>query len=214
MNVGLIRVLTTEDGELLKLHGDIIEKNFPLKVESRCIADQYTGIHSSETYDKAIPKILRLGKEFEQEGKDGIIISCAADPGLSDLRKQLKIPVVGAGSAAASLALGFSSKIGVLNLTEDTPESIKSILGFNLIADIQVNAANTLELMAPNGLEDTLNSSLKLQKDGVDTIILACTGMSTIKAAEKIQEATGLLAIDPVLAEGLIMWSYLQYFGR
>ena len=39
--VGLIRVLTTEDEELLQLHGKLIESYFPMfQVVSRCIPDQ------------------------------------------------------------------------------------------------------------------------------------------------------------------------------
>lgn len=48
--VGLIRVLTTADPELLQLHGRLIEQYFPLlKVESRCIPDQPDGIHDDAT---------------------------------------------------------------------------------------------------------------------------------------------------------------------
>ena len=39
--VGLIRVLTTEDEELLQLHGKLIESYFPMfQVVSRCIPEQ------------------------------------------------------------------------------------------------------------------------------------------------------------------------------
>ena len=48
--VGLIRVLTTEDQELLALHGRLLEQYFPmLEVESRCIPDQPEGIHDDAT---------------------------------------------------------------------------------------------------------------------------------------------------------------------
>lgn len=39
--VGLIRVLTTDDTQLMQMHGALIEQYFPmLQVESRCIPDQ------------------------------------------------------------------------------------------------------------------------------------------------------------------------------
>ena len=48
--VGLIRVLTTEDEELLQLHGKLIESYFPMfQVVSRCIPEQPEGIHDDET---------------------------------------------------------------------------------------------------------------------------------------------------------------------
>ena len=46
--VGLIRVLTTEDEEVLSAHGKQIMSYFPeLQVETKCIPDQYEGIHLS-----------------------------------------------------------------------------------------------------------------------------------------------------------------------
>jgi len=45
-NIGLIRVLTTNNRELLNFHGNILHDNFPFEVESNCIPDQYTGVHS------------------------------------------------------------------------------------------------------------------------------------------------------------------------
>jgi len=179
-NIGLIRVLTTNDRELLNLHGNIIlRNNFPFKVESNCIPDQYTGVHLEETYLKAVPKVLDLAVEMEKKGKDGIIISCAGDPGVEEAKRVLQIPVVGAGAAVASIALSYSAKVGVLNLTKSTPEGMKQVLGRHLIAEKTVDAKNTLELMTPKGIENIIQSSLKLKQLGVEIIALACTGMTT-----------------------------------
>ena len=47
--VGLIRVLTTEDEEVLQSHGKQIMEYFPeLEVVTKCIPDQYEGIHTPE----------------------------------------------------------------------------------------------------------------------------------------------------------------------
>jgi len=86
-NIGLIRVLITNDRELLNFHGNILHNNFPFEVESNCISDQYTGVHSKETYLKAVPKIIDLAIEMEKKGKDGIIISCAEDPGVVEAKR-------------------------------------------------------------------------------------------------------------------------------
>jgi len=210
-NIGLIRVLTTEDEEVLNAHGKILENNFPFRVESRCIPDQYTGVHSEETHRKAVPKVVKLAVDMEKKGKDGVIISCAGDPGLEEARAELQIPVVGAGAAVASIALGYSRKVGVLNLTESTPEAIKDILGKHLLAEETVEAENTLDLMKPEGMQSMLECSLKLKKAGAEVIALACTGMSTMNAAGKIREKVGIPVIDPVVAEGMIMLSLLKF---
>lgn len=209
-NIGLIRVLTTNDRELLNFHGNILHDNFPFEIESTCIPDQYTGVYSKETSLKAIPKILDLAIEMEKKGKDGIIISCAEDPGVAEAKRALQIPVVGAGAAVASIAFGYSTKIGVLNLTKSTPEGMKQILGSRLIAEKTINAKNTFELMTSKGIENIIQSSLELKKLGVEIIVLACTGMSTVNAASRIEKRVGIRVVDPVLAEGVIMWSLLK----
>ena len=62
--VGLIRVLTTGDEELLQLHGKLIESYFPMfQVVSRCIPDQPEGIHDDETFAVGVPKVVNCGRK-------------------------------------------------------------------------------------------------------------------------------------------------------
>ena len=99
--VGLIRVLTTEDEELLQLHGKLIESYFPMfQVVSRCIPDQPEGIHDDETFAVGVPKVVNLAVELWKEGCQAIIISCAGDPGVPEARQAVPIPVIGAGSVS------------------------------------------------------------------------------------------------------------------
>ena len=65
--VGLIRVLTCEDPEVLYSHQRQIMEKFPtLDVETKCIPDQPEGIHSPRLCEIAVPKI---------DGKIGEILS-------------------------------------------------------------------------------------------------------------------------------------------
>ena len=101
--VGLIRVLTTEDEELLQLHGKLIESYFPMfQVVSRCIPEQPEGIHDDETFAVGVPKVVNLAVELWKEGCQAIIISCAGDPGVPEARQAVPIPVIGAGSSTGS----------------------------------------------------------------------------------------------------------------
>ncbi|MFA4646686.1 AroM family protein [Pyrococcus kukulkanii] len=204
--VGLIRVLTIQDEELLNIHGKLIEKAFPeLKIVSRCIEEQPKGIYDEKTENEAKPKILRLAKEFEEEGVDAIIISCAADPAVEEARKLVSVPVIGAGSSASALALAYGRKVGVLNLTEETPKVIKEVLGDNLIAeDHPKGVSNTLDLMTEWGRKEAIEAAKRLKEEGVDVIVLGCTGMSTIMIAPVLEKKVGIPVIDPVIAAGAV----------
>ena len=48
--VGVIRVLTTEDETVLNRHGKLLERYYPMfQVTSRCIPEQFEGVHDEET---------------------------------------------------------------------------------------------------------------------------------------------------------------------
>ena len=206
MKIGLIRVLTLEDEKLLNLHGRLIERAFPeLKVVTRCIEDQPKGIYDDKTEEIAKPKILKLVKEFEKEGVNAIIISCAADPAVEEAREVVSVPVIGAGSAVSALALAYGTGIGVLNLTEETPKVIKRILGRNLIAeDHPEGVRNTLDLMTEWGKREVIKAAKRLKRRGAEVIVLGCTGLSTIRIAPVLEEAVGIPVLDPVIASGAV----------
>ena len=153
--VGLIRVLTTEDEELLQLHGKLIESYFPMfQVVSRCIPDQPEGIHDDETFAVGVPKVVNLAVELWKEGCQAIIISCAGDPGVPEARQAVPIPVIGAGSSTAALSLFFGSHPAVLGITEDVPSGYQRIFGDRIVDNAKGDGVeNVLDLMTDRGYE-------------------------------------------------------------
>jgi len=210
--IGLIRVVTLTDEYMLNLHGKIIEKVFPeLKVISKCIEGHPKGLYDRESVEKAKPKILRLAQEFEKQGVEAIIISCVADPAVNEARRELKIPIIGAGSAAASIALALGERIGILNLTDETPEVIRKILKDHLVKEVAPkDVKNTLDLLTDWGRKAAIEALKLLIEDKVDTIILGCTGYSTIGFAKIAKELTNIPLIDPIIAAGTITLSTLK----
>lgn len=203
-NVGLIRVVSFEDQNLLNLHGDIIERYYPsLKVESRAISNQPFGIHDNESEILAVPKIIELARKWKDI--DAIIISCAGDPAVKELKEILNIPVIGAGSSTALLSKIYGNKFGVLGITKEIPRSYKEILGKNIVGTCYVEGINsTLDLMNEDGRKKVINKALELKELGAKVIALACTGMATIGVAKELEEICKIPVIDPVIAEGLI----------
>lgn len=178
--IGVIRVLTTTDPELLQAHGRQIERHFGLATRSVCIPDQPRGIHDEETERQAVPKIVRVARELATEGADAIVVSCAADPAIAELRAELRIPVIGAGSALASVALSLVDKVGVLNLTEGAPGPVRRILGGALVGeDSPKGVRNTLDLMTDSGMNAALQAARRLVEAGAGALALACTGYAT-----------------------------------
>lgn len=210
--VGLIRVVTLDSEEKLNLHGRLIESVFSeLKVISKCIENQPRGIYDYESEEIAKPKILRLAREFAEEGVEAVIISCAADPAVEEARRFLKIPVIGAGSAVAAVSLAYGSKVGVLNLTDQTPSVIKKTLGSHMVAeDRPEGVRNTLDLMTDWGRRAAEEALKRLLKYEIDVIALACTGYSTIGFGRIARNITNTPVINPVIAAGAVTLNILK----
>ena len=132
--VGLIRVLTSDDPHFVDMHGHIIMDHFPgIQVESRCIPDQWEGIHSHDLELIAVPKIVELAKTFQD--KDMIIVSCADDPGVAEIREALPhMSVTGGGETTVALAGKYGEKIGLLGITDYAPKAYRKLPKDRLVA--------------------------------------------------------------------------------
>ena len=207
INVGLIRVITTDNKDILYAHEKKLIENFPnLNVITRCIPDQPEGIYDENTEKKAIPKIIELAIQFEKECADIVFISCAKDPALVELRQVLNIPVIGAGSSCAAFAVSISNKVGILMITQSAPKLMTNILGESLRCSIRPEKVySTLDLLTQEGKTSALKATGMLIEAGCDTVVLACTGMSTIGLADTIKNEFKVKVIDPILASGFFM---------
>lgn len=211
--VGLIRVLTVTDTGLLNSHGNLIQRVFPdLVVDSKCIPDHPKGVHDDKTFLTAIPLVVDLAMQFERRGFDAVIVSCAGDPGVEEARREVSIPVIGAGRAMGAIALSLGRRIGVMGITEEVPSNVKDVLGDHMIAYTYPEGVNnTLDLMSTGGAASAVAGGLDLKSRGADVIGLACTGLSSIAAAVTIAKATGLRVIDPVIAAGLATLAAVKF---
>ena len=203
LQVGLIRVLTTEDEVLLNNHGKTLMEKFPmLEVESRCIPDQYEGIHDVETEKKAVPKIVELAKTFRD--KDMILISCADDPGVAEVREALPgMVVTGGGETTVAVATRYGDKIGLLGIMDYAPKAYRRMIPDKLVGVLRPEGVySTLDLMTEAGRKSCLASAMELKEMGAEVIALGSTGLATIGIADEVEKVTGLPVIDPVLAQG------------
>ncbi|APB71894.1 hydantoin racemase [Paenibacillus polymyxa] len=201
--LGMIRVLTMQDKVAIDLHGRVIEQHYGLPVTSVCIPDQPKGIYDDITDREAVPKIVLAAQQLVEQGCTSIGISCAADPALEETRQVVSVPVYGAGSCAALLALTSASRVGVLTILEEAPPLIRRILGDSYIGtERPIGVQTTLDLNTPQGKEAAMAAALRLQEKGAEVIVLACTGFVTMNFAPELERTLGIRAIDPIVALG------------
>lgn len=201
--VGVIRVITQEQ-EQVEAHGRLIERLFPqVRTVSRCIPDQPEGVHDAATKRAAVPKVVALARELAAEGVDGIIVSCADDPGVAEARAVVRVPVVGAGeSMATAAAARADGPVGVIGITPDAPPAFARILGERLLANrVPEGVRDTSDLLTAEGQAAALATARRLRDEGASVIALACTGFSTVGLAPALEQAAGIPVLDPVACE-------------
>lgn len=203
--IGLIRVVSNLDDQRLHSHARAIQHLVGEEILTRAIPDQPDGVHDDETFAAAVPKIVDLGRQFAAEGARLVLISCAADPGLAELRAELNIPVIGAGSVGAALALASGGAVGVLGITPDVPAAVTDVLGGRLVADlVPAGVTSTIDLMRPESYQRALEAAEDLKRAGAESILFACTGLTTIGLAADVLARTGLPVVDAVMAAGAL----------
>jgi len=201
--IGLIRVLTTEDEQVLQAHARTIEPLVRDRIVTRAIPDQPHGIYDDASLAVAEPKIIETAQWLVQDGATAIIVSCAADPAVSALREMLPVPVIGAGSSGAAIGRSLADKVGVLGITDEVPSCITDLLGDTLVgARVPEGVHQTTDLMTPEGAQAALRAAQQLVNDGAQCILFACTGLTTVGLAGPITQTTGVPVIDAVLAAG------------
>lgn len=209
VRMGVIRVLTLTDEEQLSSHGRLVQDFIGdprLTTVSRCIEGHPEGLWNDEEVRKAVPKIVRLGQEMVRQDEVGaLLISCVADPGLAKLRRAVDVPVIGAGSAPASVAQALGKPVGGLGITDEVLAPIARVLGNQLVGwDKPESVRTTVDLQSKAGREGIAAAGKRLIAAGAEVILLACTGFSALRVAPVLEAELGVLVIDPVISGGLI----------
>ena len=135
--LAVIRVFSSADQKVLEKHAKIIEKLYGIPTRTYCIPNQPEGIANEEIAKDCVERIVEQCLRAEKDGADAVLVSCAIDPGVEAARKVCRIPVFGAGSCAAAMALTMGSRVGVLSLIAgDVPSVPRSILGDRMVAAV------------------------------------------------------------------------------
>jgi len=199
--LGLIRVMTLGEEEVRWLERQL-ERLFPgLFVTTVCLPDQPEGVHDEFTFETAEPKVMQAALSLEEHDVNAILINCAADPGLAMTRKVVKVPVFGAGSTSAFVARAMGLPVGVLGLSEDPPRAVRDVLGPLLkAAGAPRNVKTALDLPRPESRGDIIQVGLALKDLGAQTLLMTCTGMSTMAVSDELRTLLGMPVIDPLMA--------------
>jgi len=161
-------------------------------------------IETEENEKSAVPDLLRVIKEGEERGYDGIIINCFGNPGLEEARKLVKVPVIGAGEASFLKVKEMERRFSVLTTVEDAVRRVKrnarkfDVEGF--LVSVRPLGMHVLELGQRKRLRKALiiEGGKAVQDDHAEVVVLGCTGMAG--NAEWLSKKLGVPVIDSTKA--------------
>lgn len=148
-------------------------------------------------YDEAMagPDVLRLCKEAEEEGCDGIFINCFGDPAVKAARELVDIPVFGGFEPAMHLVLGLADKIAIVSVMKNVLPMIEGEVARAHLngrvccvrsIDIPVEELQQHDRLVKALIEESIDA---ITADGAQAVALGCTAM--VDVAEDVQ--AGLL---------------------
>lgn len=203
--LGIIRVLTTSDKDILFEHSRQMKERFNIQAKSACIPDQPNGVYDMESEKIAVTKIVHLAKEMaEDEDIHAVTISCASDPAIEQVRKEINLPVFGAGECGAYAASIVGNRVGVIGIKEAPPLPVKRALGDKFFSySYSRNRRKTTDLLMDGAKEDLRSVVEELVDQGADVILFACTGFSTIGLKDYLVQSIQVPIIDLVDAQAI-----------
>ena len=79
---------------------------------------------------KAIPFFVTAAKQAEADGCDAVMIHCVYDPGYEEIRRTLRIPVVGFGESVFNAAKQIAPRFGIIAPNDSLMKEANDVMDF------------------------------------------------------------------------------------
>lgn len=170
-------------------------------------------IESLEHREQAIPPLLAIAQRYSNQGFDAYVLACYDDIALTELRRILGKPVIGAFEASIAAVRSVASRFCIVTTVESALATINGLLREYGAQDIgQVMAAGIGVAEAASGGASTELKLIKaidaaIEQQGAEAIILGSGGL--IGRGTALANAFNTPVVDAVLsaitmAEGLV----------
>jgi allantoin racemase len=165
------------------------------------------GIESPEQHfweDLQMTHLIQEIEKTDQESFDGLIVFCAADPGVAAAKEWLHIPTVGILESSVMVARLLGRRFTWISpLSRGNGfvlDKIRLSGHEERLASIRSIEIPVVELHQDDALleKTTQEGRLAVEQDGADTLILGCTGMFGL--ASNAQKELGIPVIDAGVA--------------
>jgi Asp/Glu/hydantoin racemase len=144
------------DSIAAEVQGDLDRLQRPgVELTYRCTGAGPVHVHTDDDAAAAAPHVVATIVAAQHEGFDGVIVDCTADPGVVESRRQVHIPVVGAGGALRAAIAAAPHPVWEL-----TGDDLRSMTAAEIVARAAGAATVALGATGYSHLVDELAAAL------------------------------------------------------
>ncbi|MGH8431522.1 MAG: aspartate/glutamate racemase family protein, partial [Solimonas sp.] len=174
--------------------------NTEIAVQS--VPSGYASIESERDAVVVAPHIVAGLQRAEAEGAHAGIVGCFSDPAIDAVRETVKMPVVGPGQSAITLALQLGERYAILSpLDSGAKRAIPRLRAQGLaerLAGVRGVGVSVVDLArGGNDAWDRIVATGRrcIDEDGADVLVMGCAGMARYR--DRLQRHVGLPVVEP-----------------
>lgn len=152
--------------------------------------------------------------DVARDGVDGAMVACSGDPGITEARALVDVPVVGPWEATLHLASSYAYRFGVVTVEDRAwAETCHSLIARNGLLE---RCAGVERIETPSGraftegfadpdfvVKDVRRQAEKLAERGAGAIVIGSAGLSTMAAAAGLHRIADDIPVFETLSVGL-----------
>jgi allantoin racemase len=176
-------------------------------IEMQSIPAGYASIESERDVVAVAPHLVAGLQKADSNGASAGIVGCFSDPAIDAIRETVKMPVVGPGQSAVTLALQLGDRYAVLTPLESghkrTIPRLRALGLVERLASVRGIGVSVVDLAngKSGGWERILATSRRcIDEDGADVLVMGCMSMAFTGMARELSDHLGVPVVNPVLA--------------
>ena len=177
------------------------------EIEMQSIPSGYASIESERDAVTVAPHLIAGLQKAEADGASAGIVGCFSDPAIDAIRETVKMPVVGPGQSAITLALQLGDRYAVLTpLKNGHKRTIPHLRAQGLVErlacvrGIGVSVADLANEKSGSWESILATSRRCIEEDGADVLVMGCMSMAFMSVERELSKRLDVPVVNPVLA--------------
>src|SRR5712664_4951610 len=177
-----------------------------IEIKVQSVPSGYPSIESERDAVTVAPHLIAGLQKADADGANAGIVGCFSDPAIDAIRETVKMPVVGPGQSAVTLAMQLGQSYSILSpLDSAAKRALPRLRGQGLterLASIRGVGVSVVDLSrSDNAAWDRIvDTGRRCIEDGADVLVMGCMSMAFMGVECQLSERLAVPVVSPVLA--------------